>query len=204
MLKLFRMADLKNAYGTYYNQSNATLTKQTNWFDFGKTQYTEIPHEMYQDHKPYSTNNDYDVGLRGVFANNLTNEDYSQEPVGEVFFSEKNVKRLQKQIKDEIFMRTKGKFILEEDQDANDLIIAMRGVYKMYGKFMNSRIVHQVKELNKRLVNFVVPDMITEMKQYYGYQKDINEPLKPIDRPVNVSNAGRRTLPSISTIWSQH
>ena len=43
--------------------------------------------------------------------------------------------------------------------------------------------------------------MITEIKQFYGYLKEINEPLKPIDRPINVNNAGRKTLPSLTSVW---
>lgn len=201
MVKLFKMTDINNLYATYYNPSNATMNKQITNFDFGKTSKSAIPHEMYQDHNERSTNADnYDAGLKNVFARY---GDFSQEPVGEVFFSESNIKRLQKQIKLDILVRTHGKIVVEEDQDKNDLLIAMRGVYKMYGKFLQERIVHQVKELNQKLVDFVVPDMITEIKQYYGYLKDVNEPLKPIDRPMNVSNAGRRALPSITTMWSR-
>ena len=43
--------------------------------------------------------------------------------------------------------------------------------------------------------------MITEIKQTYGYIKEINEPIKPIPRPMNVNNAGRKTLPSITTTY---
>jgi hypothetical protein len=135
--------------------------------------------------------------MRDVFGR----EDYSQEPVGQVFFSERNIKRLQKQIKDVIYEKSNHKFIVDEDQDPADILVAMRGVYQLHGKFMMTKIVHQVKDLNKKLVNFVVPDMMTQIKQYYGYLKDVNEPLKPIDRPMNVCNAGRRTLPSITTMW---
>lgn len=191
------MAELKEMYATYYGASNANLGQKQNGYNFGKTLYSELQHEKSQDHRGYS-NGDYKIGLRNVFGR----DDYSQEPVGEVFFSEQNIKRLQKLIKEEVYTQTQHQFILEEDQDAGDLLIAMRAVYEMNGKFIKSKIVHQVKELNKKLVSYIVPDMITEMKQYYGYIKDINEPLKPIDRPMNVSNAGRRTLPSVTTMWS--
>lgn len=195
---LLFMADLNFAYATYYNPSNSKLPKNATGFDFGKVLYSELQHEKTQDHTKYS-GKDYQVGLKGVFSR----DDYSGEPVGELFFSEKNIKRIQKLIKLEIAQRTNNKIILDEDQDAADLVIAMRGVYQMYGYFQPTKVVHQVKILNHKLVNFIVPDMLTEIKQYYGYLKDINEPLKPIDRPMNVSNAGRRTLPSISTLWSR-
>jgi hypothetical protein len=158
--------------------------------------YSELQHETYQDHKPYA-GTDFDIGMRDIFGK----EEHDDEPVGKIFFSERNIKRLQRQIKDEIFERSKKRYKLEEDQEIADVLVAMRGIYQLHGKFLPNNLVHQVKDLNKKTVNFIVPDMLTQIKQYYGYLKDINEPLKPIDRPMNVSSAGRRTLPSISTIW---
>ena len=46
-----------------------------------------------------------------------------------------------------------------------------------------------------------MPDLMTNIQQAYQYNKFINEPLKPIMRPMNVSHAGRKTLPSISSVW---
>jgi hypothetical protein len=46
-----------------------------------------------------------------------------------------------------------------------------------------------------------MPDIMTNVKQAYGYLQDISQPLKPIVRPLNVSNAGRKTLPSMTTVW---
>lgn len=182
----------------YYNPSNSTLNPSVNGFDFGSNLYSELPYETYQDHVKYS-GKEFNVGMKDVFERC---NDYSQEPVGEVFFSEKNIKRLQKQIKDEIYEKSNHRYISEEDQEIADLLAAMRAVYQLHGKFINTHLVHQVKDLNKKLVAFVVPDMLTQIKQYYGYLKDVNEPLKPIDRPMNVSSAGRKTLPSISTLWT--
>lgn len=156
-------------------------------------------YDDYQDHKPYNDKT-YQVGMEDVFGRAGC---HKGETVGEVFFSEKNVKRLQKQIRNDIYERTKHQYIIDEDQDPNDLLIPMRAIYQLHGRYLDNNIVHQVKDLNKKLVGFVVPDMITQIKQYYDYLKDVNEPLKPIDRPMNVSSAGRRTLPSITTMWSR-
>lgn len=192
------MEHKRNMYSAYCS-SNVNLGQQ-NWFDFGATQKntTKIMHEKTQDIKPYS-GDAYNIGMRNVFGK----DDFSEEPVGQIFFGEQNIKRLQKMIRAEIYEQSKHNVILEEDQDTSDLLIAMRSVYQMHGMFQKINIIRQVKELNKKLIDFIIPDMMTEIKQYYGYMKDVNEPLKPIDRPVNLSSAGRRTLPSISTIWTQ-
>lgn len=190
------MSKQNQSCASCYVPTNYKFSKHNNSFDFGPSSYPDQFSDIMQDHRQYSGGL-FNVGMKRVFGN----DDHTDEPVGQVFFSEQNIKRLQKMIKNEIYHKTNKKFILEEDQSDDDLLIAMRAVYQLHGAFINNKIVHQVKDLNKKLVDYVVPDMITQIKQYYGYLKDVNEPLKPIDRPMNVSNAGRKTLPSISTIW---
>lgn len=123
-------------------------------------------------------------------------------PVAKLFFSKGNLHRIQKLIKAEVLQRTQGRFILTEDQSDDDLVIVMAYIYQEYGRNLPDHVVHQVKRLNLRTVNYLIPDVISNIKQYYNYQKEINEPIKPIDRPVNFSNKGRKLLPSITTVWS--
>lgn len=183
------------------NQNNLAtnamqFTPNYNNFDYKSSSYPMEQIEKTQDHRAYSAN-DYFDGLKNVFGR----DDYSQEPVGKIFFSEQNIRRIQKMIKLEISKQTNNQYVIEEDQSTEDLLIAMRAIYQMNGRFRDTHIVSQVKDLNKKLMGYIIPDMITEIKQYYGYLKDVNEPLKPIDRPMNVSNAGRRMIPSITTLW---
>lgn len=187
------MASLATAYASYYEPVNGNM-KTTTQFDFGINKYSPLTHEKFQEQHSFN-DTDYTVGMRDIFVN---------DPVGRIFFSSDNVRRIQKQIKQSVYEKTNQKYKLEEDQDPSDLLIAMRAMYLEQGKYQKTSPVRQVKQLNQRVVDFVVPDMITEIKQYYGYLKDINEPLKPIDRPMNVCNAGRRTLPSITTTWTRY
>ena len=126
------------------------------------------------------------------------------DPVVVVFFSDENVKRIQRMIKREVSRRTNGKYRLDDDQDGSDLLIAMRAVLfdaNIGARYLPFKINRQVNNLNFQTVQYVVPDMISNMKQQYGYLKEINQPLQPMLRPMNVSSAGRKTLPSITTIY---
>lgn len=125
------------------------------------------------------------------------------DPVTTLFFSRENMERIQRMLRVEISRRTNGEYRLDDNQDESDLLIAMRAVlFDMYGaRFLPFKIKRQVKELNFQVVQYVVPDMLEAMKQQYGYLKEINEPLKPMLRPINVNHAGRKTLPSISTLF---
>lgn len=126
---------------------------------------------------------------------------FEKNDITKIFFTDENIKRIQRKIKEEIYIRTKGQYKLEEDQDEADLTIAMRAVYLDKAKNLPDQPVRQVKILNQLTVDYVVPDMITNIRQYFGYIKDINQPLQPMMRPISVNKAGRRTLPSITTIW---
>lgn len=117
------------------------------------------------------------------------------------FFSESNMKRLQKTIKTEVYKRSDGRFRISVDQDKQDLILAMEGIYAEHGRNLPTGIVRQTKFLNKKLIGDIIPGILTAIKQYYGYMKDISTPIQPIPRPMNVNNAGRQELPSITTLW---
>lgn len=135
------------------------------------------------------------------FAYGVCGKNQDENGVSKVFFSEENIKRIQKMIKREVFLRTNKQFRLDDDQDESDLLVAMRAIYLEESRNLPFQIIKQVKLLNRKVVGYIVPDMITEIKQSYAYIREINEPIKPIDRPVNVTHAGRKTLPAITSIW---
>ena len=147
------------------------------------------------------------MATQGIFHGVNINKDKINDvihPVVQLFFSEKNINTIQKLIKKEIKTRTKGKYILEDNQDESDLTVAMRAVMfdsDRGARYLPDNIEKQVSVLNYSVIQYVVPDMIEAIKQYYGYIKEINEPLKPIMRPLNVNSAGRKTLPSVTTIY---
>jgi hypothetical protein len=126
---------------------------------------------------------------------------YQPTPLGEVFFSRENIDRLQKKIRREIFVRSSGKYKLDVDQDESDLLIVMRAVYISDSLNSPYRIVHQVKELNHKTIERIVPDMLSMIKQDEEYVKQLDKPIEPIALPVNVSRAGRLSLPSVTTTF---
>ena len=121
--------------------------------------------------------------------------------LSDLFFSDKNIGRIQKKIKAEVHDRTKGKYLLAADQDETKLALIMRNIYLEYAMNQPKHLIRQVKKLNTLTIDAVVPGIITNIKQYYGYIRDINQPLKPMNRPVNMNSAGRNSLPSFTTTW---
>ena len=77
---------------------------------------------------------------------------YQPTPIGEVFFSQENINRIQKMIKHQVFVRTNGKYKLEVEQNETDLLVVMRDIYITCGKNLPYKVIHQVKELNHRTI----------------------------------------------------
>lgn len=130
-------------------------------------------------------------------ARNAVRGTLEETEISKIYFSKENIKRIQRKIREEIYKRTRGYFKLEVDQDEEDLIIAMRAIYFQKSYFEEKYKIRQIKKLNVQVVNYIVPDMITQMKQEYKYLQDINKPLQIIPRPINCNKAGSRTLPQI-------
>jgi len=140
----------------------------------------------------------------GNYENDIMKNTIEKTPLGQLFFSRSNVDRIQKKIKNEVFNRTNGKYKLTVDQNISDLLIVMRGVYLDDAENNPYQLVHQVKMLNHRTIERIVPDLITSIIQNQIYIEQLDKPIDPIPLPVNVNSKGRKQNPSTSTIFFKY
>ena len=163
-----------------------------------KLTYNDPDHERTLDGIP-----DEPYNVDEYYYANLVMKEWQACPSGvaKEYFSVTNIKRIQKGIRREIYNRSNGKFRLLEDQNVIDLLTAMRVVYDQYSADLPYRIIRQVKYLNEQTVQYVVPDMMTNLKQHYGYLDDIKNPINPLPQPINVNNAGRLQLASVAQLY---
>lgn len=133
------------------------------------------------------------LAIRGMLMNNTD--------VSRLFFSQENIRRIQRKLKSEIYRLTNGKFKMQVDQDEADLLINMRTVFFDNAKNLPDHIVTQVKALNQLTIQYIIPDMLTNIEQNYAYLKEISSPINPIPRPLSTGGKGRKALPSTTTIW---
>jgi len=175
-----------NLIFNYHNDENKDIKNYN--------KYTDIDNVDSNERNNWATENS--------IQKSLLKSVYTPTPLGEVFFSSDNIKRIQNKIKKSIFIESKGKYKLQVDQNQSDLLIVMRAVYIQDSYNAPYRIIHQVKELNEKVINRILPDMISNIKQNEEYLNIIDKPIDPIPLPVNVSRAGRLSLPSVTTIWN--
>ena len=171
-----------NLIFNYHNDENKDIKNYN--------KYTDIDNVDSNEKNNWATENS--------IQKSLLKSVYTPTPLGEVFFSPDNIKRLQNKIKKSIFVESKGKYKLQIDQNETDLLVVMRAVYIQDSYNAPYRIIHQVKELNEKVINRILPDMITNIKQNEEYLNVIDRPIEPIPLPVNVSKAGRLSLPSVT------
>lgn len=126
-------------------------------------------------------------------------KDYAIEDVGKLFFSKSNVDNIQKAIKNIILKSLNVE--LTQNQNTESLLMIMRYVYLQDGRFLKYNITEQVNTLNKKLLNIIIPDIITGVKQQLEYNKYINNPINPIDRPFSDSIKGSKMPKPISNLW---
>ena len=175
-------------------QSNSNLYNQVD----SSNSNSYKPTNYYWSDYSQSTNN---WATESSIQKSLLKGLYQPTPLGELFLSQENINRIQKMIKYEIFVRTNGKYKLEVEQNESDLLVVMRDIYITCAKNQPYKVIHQVKELNHRTIEKILPDMISMIKQDDEYIKQLDKPIDPIPLPVCVNSKGRLTLPSVTTTF---
>lgn len=173
------------------------IKKQLNSQDIMKT-----PFVMFQAHKDDYYNMSQDC-LKGIQEESILTK---------VFFHPKNIDLIQKQIITEIFRRTNGTYLIE-NQNEIDLQIVMRSIFLTHAKNLllsenqtvrEQIIKEQIRELNNLVTDEVFSGILSEIKSYSGYIERAFGPVQIMDRPENVSNAGLKTLPSVTRTFDSN
>lgn len=142
-------------------------------------------------------NESYYCGGNATIASKHLHMENSQ--LAKIYFSQENIDRINKQVRREIYRRTDGKFRIEKDSDNLDMQTVMDIVFDEHAKHLPDQIIRQVKLLNNQTVDYIVPNAITMIDQTSKYLKQLDQPIQPMDRPLNVNNGGRKTLPSMTS-----
>ena len=165
--------------------------------EYDRKKYKKIFNEKYSmdlSETFFNTHNQYS---KDVLEKNLAGT-IGNMTLMKVFFSDKNIARIQKLLIREIFVASKGKYLIES-QNPDMLFQIMRSILLQNAKFTEDNLKGQIKCLNDLVVKVSAPDVLSNVMQYYKYLQDINEPLKPIARPISTNNRCRTLTPGFST-----
>jgi hypothetical protein len=115
----------------------------------------------------------------------------SENDVNSVFFSQKNVDAIQHGIRYSIFNKSSR---IIDNQSEREIRIIMRSMYLQYSKNLATDIISQVKDINKKVLDFIIPRVLIEMNQYDTYIKDASSLPIPLGRGTNTSTTGTKFL----------
>lgn len=128
-----------------------------------------------------------------MFENDAVRHIHSGSQVAQLFFSLTNINILQDGIRYSVYQKTKGRHVIDKQSDT-ELKVVMRSIYLQYSKNLEHDIVEQVKGLNSKVLDYVVPRILSEILQHIQYKKDITTLPVPMERSQNMSSKGTRVL----------
>lgn len=138
-----------------------------------------------------------DPTLKESLGNIVTRSELS-----DLYFSTYNQDQIQKSIRYEVWKKSDGKFVIDRQSDT-ELSVIMRAMFFQFAKYLPFDIPGQVNELNKYVVDYCVPIILSNVQQYQGYLYDAEHMPMPIEHPKNLSNKGSKTLPSVTSTYPQ-
>lgn len=137
---------------------------------------------------------------------------YGETPLTFLFFSDKNVQNIQNILK---YMVYKQNGYVIDNQSVTELLIVMRGIfleYSFHPKLIDEsmsekekdelkiKYTNEVKRLNQIVVDYILPKIVSQIKQYLDYLRDASEQPYYMDKPQNVSVTGQKQYRSATQV----
>ena len=158
----------------------------TNLEDYTKYRMQDLYTES-QSRPPYTFQDNCREG--DSYSHDMLNGKHADNVLSDNFFSKKNIQIIQNGIRSQVHQQTKQ---VIAEQDETQILLIMRYVYFQYAKHLPTCIPEQIKDLNKRVVTYLIPLIISEIKQYNIYIQDAYNTLKPQDYPEQTTSHGQR------------
>ena len=131
---------------------------------------------------------------------NEQSEGYQGYILEKVFFLDENVQLIQRQIIMSVYKSSNKKYLIRE-QNKEDINIVMKYIFNEYAQHLPFKIKEQVTELNNKVSSILTKEIIDNLESHQKYITDSTTQPTLLDRPQNVTSAGNRTLPSVSTTF---
>jgi hypothetical protein len=151
--------------------------------DFDETKNNKKLYELHHD--PIRKNIRFnDEATVGIHERSITNK---------IYFSQDNIDALQEGIRYRVYVESNKKYIIDK-QSEDELKIIMRSIYLQFAYFDSKNVLNEMKFLNKKVIDFCVPRILREIKQYLYYIEDIKNLPKPLEYGQFSSNKGNKIV----------
>ena len=100
------------------------------------------------------------------------------------YFSGENISLIQSSLIDGVYRRSNGNYRIG-NQNCDTLKTIMRSIYLQSSRNLPNDIDGQVRELNKIVLQYCIPQVLGEVEGYLKYRKDVSTLATPMPRPVS-------------------
>ena len=129
----------------------------------------------------------------------LTTATEYENPIKEMLYSQKNINFLQQKCIETIYYKTNKKYLISP-QDENQILQIITNVYNnipvqdYYITEDNILFKQEISYLNSFILKEITEYVYNSLLNYISYSEFIANGVQPIERPVNVSIKGTKTL----------
>ena len=134
---------------------------------------------------PFELHQNMGVNQNAGFTDALKNI-HSDNELSNLFFSRVNIDFLQQKIIDEVFKASRDQYKIAK-QSEESLQIVMRAMYLQHSRNLPCKIKEQLKDLNRYVLDFCIQNIMTNIKQYIGYVRDVNAPRAVMENPIDTT-----------------
>ena len=125
---------------------------------------------------------------------NATAGSWYATALSEGYFSGKNIASLQAQLRQGVLDMSSGKVSIGQ-QDEDVLKIIMRSIFLTESKNLPGDIPHQIASLNKKVLDYAIPQVYGEAQGYLKYCDAASSTLAPLPPPINVTRPDMQLFP---------
>tara|TARA_Y100000813_G_C24088336_1_gene316934 strand:- start:126 stop:614 length:489 start_codon:yes stop_codon:yes gene_type:complete len=118
---------------------------------------------------------EYRQAMKGTFESTELSNSY---------FSKNNIDVLQNTLIQEVYKQSGGRYQIGY-QDSDTLKIIMRSIFLQHSSNLKTNIAGQIHSLNRKVLEYCVPQICGEAAAYIQYKNDISTLAVPLNRPVS-------------------
>jgi hypothetical protein len=110
------------------------------------------------------------------------NGNWETTKLSNAFFSGENIQIIQNAIKAGVYHSSKSQYIIG-NQDEDTLKIIMRSTFLQFSNNNPINITRQIVSLNNLVIQYAIPQILSEAEGYIKYKKDVSTLAVPHARP---------------------
>lgn len=145
-----------------------------------------------QDGLAYKNNNEKQNLCN--YATEAISHSTNRTPLSDIFFSQQNMDIVQLGMRNMVLNKTDGVYNIGK-QNETELKIIMRAMFIQHAKYRTDIPINiQIQEINREVLNFAVPRIISSLNMKRKYLQDIQQLPMPLEHAKLMSTKGTKEL----------